>query len=89
MGTSKYVESYPEFGIGASGNFFPFELGEQYLDGSTMDMARQDGEGIPYHGSVDQYNVLKIEKDQKWDIKVDDELVVTFDFSEINCEKNK
>ena len=88
MGTSKYISSYPEFELGVSGNFFPFELGAQYVShDKTMNMARRDNQGNPYTGPADQYNVLKIEEGQVWDIKVDNELIVSFDFSEIHCEK--
>ena len=54
-----------------------------------MSMKRRDGGGHPYTGPVDTENVIKIEKGQIWDITIDDEPVVSFDFSEINCESAK
>ena len=39
-----------------------------------------------YSGAWEQYNVLKVTKDQKWEILVDDNPVVTFDFSEADFE---
>ena len=87
LGTSKYVTNYDLFEPGASGNFFPFNLGESA--GSIMSMKRRDGGGHPYTGPVDTENVIKIEKGQIWDITIDDEPVVSFDFSEINCESAK
>ncbi len=86
LGTLKYVTGYDGFEPGAEGNFFPFQLGEK-TKGTVMEL-KKDGQ-VRYTGLWDEFNVIKVEPGQEWQVVVDDNPVITFDFSKTNFAESE
>ena len=67
-----------------SGYFFPFHITNA---GEDMDFLK-NGEQR-YTGKFEDYNVLKVEPGQRWDILVDGQKIAVFDFSEAKFDEPK
>ena len=85
LGTIKYVENYDGFAPDAEGNFFPFTLGDK-AKGTTMTFEKNGQPTGITNADWEANNVLKVEKNQVWDIKVDGELKVRFKFNEATLQ---
>lgn len=79
VGTLKKVTDFTEFDKKLKdGYFFPFEIKKT---GKKMSW-KKDGKDTNVKGrDFDKNGVIKVEKSQKWEIIVDDEPVIIFDFS--------
>lgn len=83
-GTLKYVTDYDGFNpLENEGYFFPFNLEKE---GTTMTFIKNN---IPSKTGIDweKENVFKVEKNQVWKVKVDNEDVLTLDFSTATFEE--
>lgn len=88
VGTLKYVEGYkpywPDNEPMQSGNFFPLTLGSNYSSGKKLEITKNGGKPkvIEFNGKpFDPDIVLRVEQSDSFEIKVDDEPVVTLTFT--------
>lgn len=86
-GLLHHVPEYPGFSGTKSlqsGYYFPFFIANA---GKKMTF-RKNGEKR-YDGNFEEYNVLKVEPGQRWEILVDGETIANIDFSETVFEQPK
>lgn len=95
VGTLKYVEGYkpywPDNEAMQSGNFFPLTLGSNYTNGKKLEITKNGGEPkvIEFNDSpFDPDIVLRVERSDSFEIKVDDEPVVTLTFANATLQPN-
>lgn len=86
VGSIKNVTGFTEFSKTVnqqSGHFFPFEIEKT---GAKMTWKKDGKDTRIKDHDFEKSNVIKVEKTQKWEIIVDGETVITFDFSHAEFE---
>ncbi len=84
-GSLKYVENFKEFSSNVEeqeGNYFPFSLTD--TAGKSQMTIKKNGSAEPDKTDIefDPQIILRVTKGDKFEIIVDDESVITFDFAE-------